>query len=66
MAEFNLKYIAERRKALGLTCLEMAKLLGLSGHSTYWKYEHGQYKFKADMLPMLANALRCKVKNFYS
>lgn len=38
MAEFNLNYIAERRKALGLTCLEMAKLLGLSGHSTYWKY----------------------------
>lgn len=66
MAEFDLAYIAERRKALGLSCQKMAELMGFSGHSVYWKYEHGDYKFRADMLPTLATALRCNVKNFYS
>jgi transcriptional regulator with XRE-family HTH domain len=66
MSEFDLAYIANRRKELKLTCQEMAEKLGFKGHSVYWKYEHGDYKFKADMLPTLASALRCNVKNFYT
>ena len=66
MSEFNLAYIADRRKELRLTTDEMAKFLGFSNGSVYWKYEHGVYKFNADMLPSLAKALRCRVSRFYT
>lgn len=65
MAEFDLTYIAERRKALGLTLNDMAKSLGFSSESTYWKYERGIYKFNADFLPKLATALQCSISQFY-
>lgn len=66
MSEFNLTYIADRRKELKLTTDEMAKSLGFSNGSVYWKYEHGVYKFNADILPLLAKALRCRVSCFYT
>ena len=65
LEEFNLAYIAERRKELGMTLDDMAKSLGFSGGSVYWKYERGIYKFNADFLPKLANALQCSISQFY-
>ncbi|MCR5440298.1 MAG: helix-turn-helix transcriptional regulator [Selenomonas sp.] len=66
MSGFNLDYIARRRKELKLSTEDMAKLLGYSNGSVYWKYEHGVYKFNADKLPLLASALKCRISHFYT
>lgn len=66
MSEFDLDYIADRRKELRLSPSEMADKLGFSNASVYWKYEHGVYKFKADVLPRLADALQCGIGRFYA
>ena len=65
MEEFNLAYIAERRREMGLTLEDMARSLGFSNGSTYWKYERGIYKFNAEFLPKLAAALKCSISQFY-
>lgn len=64
--EFDLAYIVARRKELKLTIDDMAKALGFSNGSAYWKYEHGVYKFNADRLPKLAEILQCKIECFYA
>lgn len=66
MSGFNLDFIAMRRKELRLSLEDMAKLLGFSNGSVYWKYERGVYKFNADMLPLLAKALQCSISRFYT
>ena len=66
MAEFNLQAIPERREQLGISTVDMAKKLGMKNRSIYWKYEHGQYKFRAEDLPKLAEALKCSVSRFYA
>lgn len=66
VSRFNLNYIAKRRKELKLTSEDMAKALGFSNGSVYWKYEHGVYKLNADVLPLLAKALKCKISYFYT
>ena len=65
MAIFNLQAIVERRSKLGLSSAAVAKKLGMT-ESAYWKYEHGQYKFRAEDLPKLAVALKCSVSRFYA
>lgn len=64
--EFNLAYIAARRKELRLTIYDMAKALGFSNGSVYWKYENGVYKLNAEILPKLAEILQCGIENFYA
>lgn len=44
----------------------MAELLGFSNASVYWKYETGDYKFKAEILPKLAEILKCNAQNFFT
>jgi len=66
MAEFNLQAIADRRVQLGISTANMAEKLGMKSPSMYWKYEHGQYKFRAEDLPKLADALKCSVSRFYA
>ena len=66
MAQFNLEFIKARRQELGISTEEMAKVLGFQNYSTYWKYENGQYRFKADMIPVLANILQCEPQNFFT
>ena len=66
MSEFNLKYIQQRREQLGISRRNMAELLGFSNSSVYWKYETGDYKFRAEILPKLAEALKCDAKNFFT
>ena len=64
--EFNLAYIVARRKELRLTIYDMAKALGFSNGSVYWKYENGVYKLNAEILPKLAEILQCGIENFYA
>ncbi len=66
MAEFNLQAIADRRKQLGISTADMAEKLNMPNPSVYWKYEHGKYKFRAEDLPRLADALKCSVSRFYA
>ena len=61
----NLDYIAERRKELGLKQEDMAARLGMAGAPDYNKYENGVYKLKADMVPMLAKALKCPIEKIF-
>jgi transcriptional regulator with XRE-family HTH domain len=65
MPTFNLAFIKKRRTDLELSCGEVAEKLGMS-ISTYNRYENGHYKLNAEVLPMLAKVLKCKIKNFYT
>lgn len=62
----NLRYIKSRRKELGISLLTMAKVLGFKEASSYYRYEEGKYIFKADMLPKIAETLKCKLENLYT
>ena len=66
MERLDLGYIAARRKELRLSVDEAASALGLANGSSYWKYEHGIYKFNAEVLPLLAKTLNCKIENFFT
>lgn len=66
MSVFDLKYISKRRKDKKITQQEMAFMLGFRQASTYSKYESGDYKIKAEMLPQLADILGCRVENFFA
>lgn len=57
MQEINLKLIKDRRKENGLTLQKMAENLGFKDASTYYKYEKGIYKFKAEHIPVLSERL---------
>jgi transcriptional regulator with XRE-family HTH domain len=61
----NLDYIKNRRQELGLTLNDMASAFGFRSPSTYLKYEQGEYAFKANHLPILANLLRSEIGEFY-
>lgn len=65
MKEINLKFISERRQELDITLQEMALTLGFKNASTYLKYEKGDYSFKANHLPKLAQQLRCEITNLF-
>lgn len=62
----DLKFIKDRRTELGFSTQEMAETLGFRDGSTYWNYETGKYRIKADMLPKLAIKLNCKIENFFT
>lgn len=63
---FNLAYIQERRKSLGITIDEMSQAFNFKNSSTYWKYEHGDYTFDVNMLPVMAMKLKCDISDFYT
>lgn len=63
----NLKFICARRKELGLKQSEMAEMLGMaSGAPDYSKYENGIYKLNAEMIPTLAQILKCPVSALFT
>lgn len=66
MKQLNLDYIKARRVELGLSLQEVANKLGFKNASTYLKYENGDYLFKAETLPVLANILKCEIENFFT
>ncbi|EAC8843133.1 XRE family transcriptional regulator [Listeria monocytogenes] len=64
--EIDLKYIRDKRETLGYSQKDMAMKLGFKNASTYLKYETGEYKIKAEMLPLLAKILKCNIANFFT
>lgn len=66
MREFNLEYIKGRRLMLGLTRREVAEALSMKNESTYYKYEKGDYLFKAVHLPPMAEILKCDINSFFT
>jgi transcriptional regulator with XRE-family HTH domain len=65
MIQINLDFIKKRRLELGYTNQIMAEKLGFKNASNYYKYETGEYSFKASMLPVLSKILNCDMKNFF-
>lgn len=66
MNNLDLMFIRNKRKEKGLTLRQMAKSLGFSNPSVYYKYETGIYSFKAKILPALAKILQCNINNFFN
>lgn len=66
MQELNLEFIKKRRLELKKTMQEMADYMGMKNASTYLKYENGDYAFKAEQLPKLAKALKCRITDFFT
>ena len=66
MKLFDLKAIENRRRMLRISRKDMAQRLSLSNESVYWKYEKGDYKFKAETLPKLAAILQCEPQYFFT
>lgn len=64
--ELNLDFVADRRAKLNITMQEMAVKLGFKNASTYLQYERGNYRFRADQLPELADALHCAIEDFFT
>ncbi|EAC4425291.1 XRE family transcriptional regulator [Listeria monocytogenes] len=62
----NLNFIKQKRISLGYSQKEMADMMGFKNASTYSKYENGDYKIKAEMLPVLAKILKCNMKKFFT
>lgn len=62
----DLDFIKKKRLELGKSAQEMALELGFKDGSTYWNYENGNYRLKADMLPKLAEILGCNIENFFT
>lgn len=65
MEKYDKNFIKKRRIALSLSMREMAERLNFKNASTYYKYETGEYSVKADMLPVLANILKCNISDFF-
>jgi transcriptional regulator with XRE-family HTH domain len=53
--------IAERRKALGITQVQLAETLGIA-QQTMAHYEGGKVRFAAALLPVLATALQTTIE----
>ena len=65
MKIINLNFILTKRVNLNLTLQEMAESMGFKNASTYSKYEKGEYEFKANQLPILAEKLQCKMSDLF-
>lgn len=55
--KLNLILIKEKRQEKGFNIDDMAKFLGLTNGSMYWKRENGDYKFKAEEVMKLSGIL---------
>lgn len=65
MKKLNLLYIKEQRLKKRISLREMSKILGFKSASTYLQYERGEYAFKANQLPMLADVFECDIQDFF-
>lgn len=63
--KLNLGFINLQRKKYEISLQEMAESLGFKNASTYMKYEKGEYSFKADHLPIIANKLNCSINDLF-
>lgn len=63
--KINLDFIKSERDKNNITLIEMSTALGFKNASTYLKYENGDYTFKANMLPILAEKFNCTIDDFF-
>ncbi len=63
--KMNLSFVEKKRKEKGLTMQNMAELLGFQSAPAYCNYEKGKREFRAGMLPILAHAFNCEIKDLY-
>ncbi len=61
----NYAFLRERRKELKLTQEEIAEKLNICNGSQYSKIERGEYRLRAEWLPMLAKILKCSMSKFF-
>lgn len=64
--KINLSFIKNRRISLGITLQEMANLVGMTSKENYYRYESGQYAFKADDIPKLQQALNTDKESLFT
>jgi len=65
MVYVDLSFIKVKRLEKKFTLQEMAEELGFKTATNYQKYEQGLYSLDADMLPVLAKKLDCKIEDFF-
>lgn len=65
MVSVDLNFIKRKRNDNRITLQEMAEILGFKNASTYMKYEKGDYSFKAEHLPAIAERLGCQVQDLF-
>ncbi|EMF0109707.1 helix-turn-helix domain-containing protein [Enterococcus hirae] len=57
MYSVNLKLIKEKREEKGYSLDKMAKLMGFKDKAKYYRREAGEYNFKPEEIPCVANLL---------
>lgn len=65
MFEINLELIKEKRLKKGYSLQEMAKNIGLSDKVKYYRREIGEYKFRAEEIPLVCISLDIPYKKIF-
>lgn len=65
MFEVNLNLIKETRLKKGYSLQEMAENIGLSDKVKYYRRESGEYKFKAEEIPLVCSSLGIPYKKIF-
>lgn len=66
MNNVNLKLIKEKRISKGFSLEYMSEILALKSRSSYFKRETGEYAFKAEEIPVIANELDLSYDNIFA
>lgn len=61
----DLNLINVQQSNMNISDEEMAKMLGFSDRSTWYKYRTGAYAIKAEMLPKLSKKLHINYEDFF-
>lgn len=64
--KLNLSFIKERRLNLNLTLQEMADLMGMKSKENYFRYENGDFAFKANDVPKLELSLNTSKESLFT
>ncbi|MHC9537742.1 helix-turn-helix domain-containing protein [Dellaglioa sp. BT-FLS60] len=65
MYQVNLELIKSKREAKGYSFQKMADLMGFKDKAKYYRRETGEYSFKSEELPVLANVLGITLKKIF-
>lgn len=63
--EVDLDLIRTRRMSMNITATSMAERLGFPNTTKYSRRESGEYQFKADELPAIANILHIPLSKIF-
>ena len=64
--KLDLNLIRAKRLEKNISLVEMAERVGMTSNSQYYKYEAGIYKFNANTVPKVAEALGMKIEDLYN